>query len=113
VSETFNQRYREVFKCNQCTNGYYKLKQGKYGNFYSCTSGASCKSKPRICEKCGAPSIDYAKESICQNPNCHNSIKICDRCGRPIKRRNGRFGEFWGCTGYGIPGDQCKNTWKI
>ncbi len=113
VSETFNQRYREIFKCNKCTNGYYKLKQGKYGNFYSCTSGASCKSKPRICEKCGAPSIDYEKESICQNPNCHNSIKICDRCGRPMKRRNGRFGEFWGCTGYGIPGDQCKNTWKI
>lgn len=113
VSQTFDEKYRKIFKCNSCTNGYYKLHRGKYGNFYSCSSGISCNSNPRICTKCGAPSIDKKEESVCNNSNCHNSIKICDKCGRPMKKRNGKFGEFWGCSGYGIPGDQCKNTKKI
>ncbi len=36
-------------------------------------------------------------------------IRICRECGRPMKKRAGRFGEFWGCSGY--PG--CKCTEKI
>lgn len=27
-------------------------------------------------------------------------IKLCPQCSSPLKMRNGRFGEFWGCTGY-------------
>ncbi|WLW67642.1 hypothetical protein RAH45_06715 [Psychrobacter sp. van23A] len=27
--------------------------------------------------------------------------------------RESKFGKFWGCSGYGIPDDQCKNTIKI
>ena len=26
--------------------------------------------------------------------------KICPRCGKPMKIRKGRYGLFWGCTGY-------------
>ena len=33
-------------------------------------------------------------------------IKKCPRCGSPLKLRNGRFGEFWGCTSY----PDCKYT---
>ena len=32
--------------------------------------------------------------------------KICPECGLPMKKRNGRFGEFWGCTGY----PDCRHT---
>ena len=32
--------------------------------------------------------------------------KICPRCGQTMKKRNGRYGEFWGCSGY--PG--CRYT---
>ena len=32
--------------------------------------------------------------------------KICPKCGLPMKKRNGRFGEFWGCTGY----PDCRHT---
>ena len=28
------------------------------------------------------------------------TIPVCSQCGREMKLRNGRFGEFWGCTGY-------------
>lgn len=33
-------------------------------------------------------------------------IKICPECGLPMKKRDGRYEEFWGCSGY--PG--CKHT---
>ena len=36
-------------------------------------------------------------------------ILICSRCGKQMKLRNGRFGEFWGCSGY--PG--CNYTMNI
>lgn len=33
-------------------------------------------------------------------------IKICPDCGMPMKKRNGKFGQFWGCSGYPV----CKYT---
>lgn len=35
--------------------------------------------------------------------------KICPRCGEILKKRNGRFGEFWGCSGF----PQCRYTENI
>ncbi|MCF0157473.1 MAG: UvrD-helicase domain-containing protein [Veillonella sp.] len=112
-SERLNKKIRTIYKCNQCSNGYYVLNEGKYGKFYKCTSGISCPSRPRVCEKCGAPSIDYKTKSICQNPACGYSIEICERCGRPMELKEGKYGKFWGCSGYGIPYDSCTNTRPI
>ena len=36
-------------------------------------------------------------------------IKNCPVCGQPLKKRNGRFGEFWGCTGF----PKCRYTENI
>jgi DNA helicase-4 len=113
TSKTFEDKYRQIFKCPICTDGYFKLISGKFGNFYSCSSGSVCTSKPRICDKCGSPSLDTASKSICNNHDCRNETVICDRCGRPMKLRDGKFGNFFGCTGYGIKDDQCKNTRRI
>lgn len=33
-------------------------------------------------------------------------VKLCPGCGLPMKKRNGRYGEFWGCTGY----PECRYT---
>ncbi len=27
-------------------------------------------------------------------------VRSCPLCGRPLKKRTGRYGEFWGCTGF-------------
>lgn len=112
ASEAFKGRSREMFKCPHCTTGHFRLRSGIYGPFYSCSTGSVCPSKPRICDKCGAPSLDVQKASICNNRNCRNEIKICDRCGRPMRLRDGKFGKFWGCSGYGIESDRCKHTRK-
>src|SRR5690606_12507649 len=113
VSEGFKERFRKVYKCSLCSDGYYKLRSGKYGEYYSCTSGSICKSKPRKCNKCGAPSIDTANKSTCNNESCGNEINICDKCGRPMRIREGKFGKFLGCSGYDLLNDQCKNTKKL
>lgn len=112
-SKTFEDKYRKIFKCPVCTDGYFRLIAGKFGNFYGCTSGSVCTSKPRVCEKCGSPSLDTRTKSICNNHDCRNEKEICDRCGRPMKLSNGKFGQFLGCTGFGIKDDQCKNTRNI
>lgn len=113
VSERFNNKFRKMYKCPLCTDGYFILKSGQYGDFYTCSSGSVCPSHPRTCEKCGAPSIDERNKSVCRNEDCGNEKVICNVCGRPMKTRKGRYGEFLGCTGYGIKGDQCKNTRQI
>lgn len=113
VSKAFQETYRKTFKCASCEDGYFRLINGQYGEFYTCSTGLGCYvGKARVCTKCGAPSIDGRNASVCNNVACANSIKICERCGRPMKLRESKYGQFWGCTGYGIKDDQCKHTAK-
>lgn len=114
ASKSFQEQFRKIFKCPNCEDGYLSLIQGKFGAFYSCSTGLGCNvGKARVCEKCHAPSVDRRTESVCNNSACGHSIKICEKCGRPMKLRKGKYGEFWGCTGYGIKDDQCNNTAPI
>jgi DNA polymerase III epsilon subunit family exonuclease len=39
-----------------------------------------------------------------QHPS--EDVKVCPRCGGALKLRNGKFGEFWGCSGY----PECRYT---
>lgn len=113
VSNTFQEQYRKIFKCPNCEDGYLRLVKGKYSDFYTCSTGQGCMvGKARVCSKCGAPSIDTRNASICNNIACGTSVKICEVCGRPMKIRDGKFGKFWGCTGYGLTKDKCTYTSK-
>ena len=113
VSKKFEKKYRQTFKCSTCTEGYFKLVPGKFGDFYSCTSGVVCTSKPRVCDKCGSPSSDTLTKSVCHNETCREETVICDRCGRPMKLRQSQYGNFYGCSGYGIKSDPCKQTRQL
>lgn len=35
--------------------------------------------------------------------------KMCPKCGQLMKKRSGRFGEFWGCSGY----PDCRHTENV
>lgn len=114
VSTYFEKTYHNLFKCPYCSDGYLKRFSGKYGDFYACSMGRGCPvGKARVCEKCGFPSVDAVTVSKCTNPVCGHSFPICERCGRPMRVRNGKFGQFLGCSGYGIRDDQCRNTRKL
>jgi len=41
------------------------------------------------------------------------STKICPNCGKPMAKRKGSLGEFWGCTGYKPDKSGCSNTEPI
>lgn len=113
ASDTFKEQYRRIFKCPHCSEGYFKLVKGKFSGFYSCSSGFGCNARRvRVCEKCASPSIDMRSYSLCNNPNCANKIKICELCGRPMKRRKNKYGEFWGCSGYGLKENKCTHISK-
>ena len=43
-----------------------------------------------------------AEHSVATDP-------LCPKCGYPMRRRSGKFGEFWGCNSY----PQCKGTRNI
>lgn len=113
-SDSFKDTYRKIFKCPNCVDGYLKRIAGQHGQFYVCSTGKGCKvGRARSCEKCGSPSIDSRGSSQCQNPSCSHVFKICDECGRPMKKRTGKYGSFWGCSGFSLSHDACKNTQKI
>lgn len=58
---------------------------------------ADCRMNQKVFEKLG--------EEL-KTPAVKKNMRICPRCGQFMKKRNGRFGEFWGCSGY--PG--CRYT---
>lgn len=112
-SDSFKNKIREIYKCPACAKGYLQKKKGQYGEFYSCTSGVVCNVNTRVCTSCGGPTVDLQRESRCKNPDCGTKIKICPKCGRPMRLRTGKFGQFYGCSGYGIKEDQCTYTERV
>lgn len=42
---------------------------------------------------------------VCNVTN-KESVRLCPDCGKPMKKRSGRYGEFWGCTGF----PKCRHT---
>ncbi len=50
-------------------------------------------------------------ERLAQEPNAcsANQIKRCPKCGNEMRMRRGRFGEFYGCSGYPL----CRYTENI
>ncbi len=110
VSERFSEKYRRLHKCPSCTSGYFKKQSGQFGEFYACSSGNACPTKVRICEFCNSPSVDTQTHSVCNNEDCASKLPICPLCGRPLHERAGKYGKFYGCSGYGIPDDRCSYT---
>ncbi|WP_232364554.1 UvrD-helicase domain-containing protein [Salinimonas lutimaris] len=113
ISPSFLSKYRQIYKCPNCDTGFFKTTRGRFGNYFACSTGISCDTRPRTCAECGSPSVDGKTESVCNNPDCATHIKLCPQCGRPMKRRQGRRGEFWGCSGYGLKSDPCRYTEDI
>lgn len=110
-SNVFYAAQRQRFKCPTCTEGYFQLAKGQYGEFYACSSELACdRRRARICKKCGSPSVDGRHNSVCNNAQCQEKFPICEKCGRPMVERKGKRGKFWGCSGYGVKDDQCKHT---
>ena len=43
---------------------------------------------------------DYLLKEIANPSEAAKKVPVCPRCGNLLKKRNGKFGEFWGCASF-------------
>jgi DNA topoisomerase-1 len=108
--------------CPKC-KGPTEEREGQFGRFARCLAPA-CKAtidlSPAVagiqCPTCAGPMRDRGEFYSCKRyPDCKGSLpkldpkalakavkagKVCPECSKPLQKRKGQYGEFWGCTGY-------------
>ncbi len=89
--------------CETCGAGMV-IKFGRYGQFLACSNYPECKTTREIVKK-SDPDETNADGSA-KEPE---EIPECELCGKDMALKRGRFGAFYGCTGY----PECKNIRKI
>src|SRR5436190_6993908 len=84
--------------CLKCNTPGMVQKLGRFGKYLKCNNcGATRDAEP------SAPA-DAAKDS-----DGEEEIEACELCGKQMQLKRGRFGPFYGCSGY----PECKNIRKI
>lgn len=88
--------------CENCGAGMV-IKFGRFGQFLACSNYPECKNTREVSKQ----------KEISENGNGDQSeteaIPPCELCGREMALKKGRFGTFYGCTGY----PECRNIRKI
>ncbi len=87
--------------CEKCNAGMV-IKFGRYGQFLACENYPECKNTREIAKK-SDPDSETESESESEE------IPVCELCGKEMNLKRGRYGAFYGCTGY----PECKNIRKI
>ncbi len=87
--------------CEKCNAGMV-IKFGRYGQFLACESYPECKNTREVAKK-SDPETDDDSETETEE------IPVCELCGKEMSLKRGRYGAFYGCTGY----PECKNIRKI
>ena len=78
------------------------IKFGRYGQFLACENYPECQTTREVTKKADGSEKDSATEEV-------EEVEPCELCGKDMALKRGRFGAFYGCTGY----PECKNIRKI
>lgn len=89
--------------CEKCNAGMV-IKFGRYGQFLACENYPECKNTREVAKKSAEGDEENANGSA-------ETVEVpeCELCGKEMALKKGRFGAFYGCTGY----PECKNIRKI
>ncbi len=79
------------------------IKFGRFGQFLACENYPECQNTREVGSK--KTDADGTNES----GEAKEEVPPCELCGREMALKKGRFGSFYGCTGY----PECKNIRKI
>src|SRR4030095_11372519 len=84
--------------CLKCETPGMVQKLGRFGKYLKCNN-------------CGAPRDAEPAAPADQTPAAdgEEEIEACELCGKQMQLKRGRFGPFYGCSGY----PECRNIRKI
>ena len=88
--------------CETCSAGMV-IKFGRFGQFLACANYPECKTTREIVKKTDGQNGENADGEQAEE------VAPCELCGKDMALKRGRFGTFYGCTGY----PECKNIRKI
>src|SRR6266699_2839292 len=87
--------------CLKCNTPGMVQKLGRFGKYLKCLEcGATRDAEPVAAD--GGTSSEAAADG-------EEEIEACELCGKQMQMKRGRFGPFYGCSGY----PECKNIRKI
>jgi DNA topoisomerase I len=93
--------------CEKCGSPMV-IKFGRFGQFLACTNYPECKTTREVASKRSEVN-GQASESAAGGAAEEAEVPSCELCGKAMALKKGRFGSFYGCTGY----PECKNIRKI
>jgi len=97
-------------KCPKCGTGILVKSNSKKS--FICSHINYCDFMTPVCDHCGKGYIKYNPETHqfkCTNPRCHEQKEKCPICNGYLIKREGKFGEFYGCSNY----PKCEYTKNI
>jgi len=85
--------------CLKCNTPGMVQKLGRFGKYLKCNNcGATRDAEPAATQESTSATADGEEE-----------IEACELCGKQMQLKRGRFGPFYGCSGY----PECRNIRKI
>ena len=91
------------FPCPKCGRDMALRKKGN-NSFWACTGYFDTENK---CSHIMSDNNGTPVEK--QEPVQPESSYPCPKCNRPMALRDGKYGKYWGCTGFFDKENQCKN----
>ena len=116
LGEIIGPKEIEVLRCPVCKSGVL-TENRKYGGS-SCSNSPACIFRSPKCEICERRQIVKSTSPLAFrcSEGCNSIASVCRACGWGIiVSRNGRFGEFQGCTNYmtiGCKGNKASTVYK-
>jgi DNA topoisomerase-1 len=93
--------------CEKCGAGMV-IKFGRFGQYLACANYPECKTTREVAAK----KSEVRSQKSAENGEAQTEaeeVASCELCGKDMTLKRGRFGAFYGCTGY----PDCKNIRKI
>jgi DNA topoisomerase-1 len=93
--------------CDKC-GSMMVIKFGRFGQFLACQNYPECQSTREVSSRKAKAGGETNADGTPASGEAE-VVPPCELCGREMALKKGRFGSFYGCTGY----PECKNIRKI
>jgi len=89
--------------CLKCNTPGMVQKLGRFGKYLKCLECGATRDAEPVAAADGASSAEASGNGEAEEP------EACELCGKQMQLKRGRFGPFYGCSGY----PDCRNIRKI